>query len=140
MIVVSISSENDGIVVNCSGLPDARAWIEITNLSPISLKLVGTEATLNWVGPVAMFISLERIELPSHSKRCMHLSAVINNAQAKHVSENHESDKVRLTIRLHFESVIRNILKQREICASNARLLNAHNAYIFLSVKGDIGV
>ena len=53
MIDVTIGSENDGIVVNCSELPDARAWLEITNLSPFTLKLTGIEAVLWWVGRVA---------------------------------------------------------------------------------------
>ncbi len=35
LINVTISSENDGVVINCSELSNAVAWIEVTNFSPV---------------------------------------------------------------------------------------------------------
>ena len=128
LIDITINSENDGLVVNCADLPDARAWIEITNLSPFKLKLVGTEAVLYWVGRAAEFQSLQRLEISPHAKERIIVETSLNDRQAAHVTKNHELAKPRLYVQLYFESSIRSIHKQRDIQTSNVRLLNCKSA------------
>ena len=127
LIDISVSSENDGIVVNCMDLPDARAWIEITNLSQFTLKLVGIEAILYWVGRAAEFKSLQRIELKPHSKSRIMIDTSLNGRQVEHIKANNTKDTPRLYVSAYFESSIREINKQRDISTSNVRLLN-HSA------------
>ncbi|RYE50231.1 MAG: hypothetical protein EOP48_20125 [Sphingobacteriales bacterium] len=124
MIGVTIGSENEGIVVNCSGLPEARAWVEITNLSPFELNLVGTEANLIWVGKVAEFTSMQRLSIKRHSKIQILLETSLTELQSKHIEETNHMERPRLYISLYFESSIRLINKVRSIETSNARLLN----------------
>lgn len=125
LIEITVSSENDGIVVNCMDLPDARAWIEITNLSQFTLKLVGIEATLNWVGKVAEFKSLQRVELKPHSKSRIMIETSLSGMQAGHIKSKNLMDTPRLYVSAYFESSIREINKQRDISTSNVRLLNS---------------
>ncbi|MCU7872602.1 MAG: hypothetical protein KZQ91_07635 [Candidatus Thiodiazotropha sp. (ex Lucinoma borealis)] len=128
LIEVSVSSENDGIVVNCADLPDARAWIEVTNLSPLSLKLVGIEAILYWVGRAAEFKSLQRIVIKPHSKERIVIEASLNGRQSEHIKAKNSMDMPRLHVSAYFESTIREINKQRDIETSNVRLLNCDSA------------
>ncbi len=128
LIEVTISSENDGLVVNCAELPDARAWLEITNLSPFTLKLVGIEAILYWVGRAAEFRSMQRMEIKAHTKERIFIETSINELQSRHISKNNELDKPRLYVSLYLESSLRSINKQRDIQTSNFRLLNCHGA------------
>ena len=127
MIGVTIGSENEGLVVNCSDLPDARAWVEITNLSPFELNIVGTEAILYWVGKVAEFKSMQRLSIKSHSKIQILLETSLTGLQSKHIKKTNHMDKPRLYISLYFESSIRVINKVRSIETSNCRLLNCEN-------------
>ena len=128
LVDVTINSENDGVVVNCSELSDARVWIEITNLSPFKLKLVGTEAVLYWVGRVAEFQSLQRIDILPYTKQKLLIESSLNESQAAHIRKNHASDNPRLHIKLYFESSIRDIEKHRDMQTTNIRLLNCENA------------
>jgi len=128
LIDITINSENDGIVINCSELPDARAWIEVTNLSPFKLKLVGMEAVLYWVGRVAEFQSLQRIEILPHTKQKLLIESSLNELQVAHIRKNRALDNPRLYIKLYFESSIRDIEKQRDMQTKNIRLLNCENA------------
>jgi len=124
LIEITVSSENDGIVVNCMDLPDARAWIEITNLSQFTLKLVGIEAVLYWVGRAADFKSLQRVELKPHSKSRIMIEASLSGRQAEHIKAKNSMDTPRLHVSAYFESSIREINKQRDISTKNVRLLN----------------
>ncbi|UQG59636.1 hypothetical protein MIH18_18240 [Marinobacter sp. M3C] len=124
MVDVTISSENEGLVVNCADLPDARVWLEITNLSPFTLKLTGIEAVLLWVGRAAEFRSLHCLNIKPHSKEKILIETSINELQARHIREKNQLDKPRLSVHAFFESSIRPLSKQREIQTSNFRLLN----------------
>lgn len=128
LIDVTINSENDGVVINCSELPDARAWIEVTNLAPFKLKLVGVEAILYWVGRVAEFQSLQRIDVLPHTKLKLLIESSLNELQAAYIRKNHALDNPRLHIKLYFESSIRDIEKQRDMQTTNIKLLNCENA------------
>lgn len=128
MIEVTVSSENDGIVVNCSELPDAGVWLEITNLSPFTQKVMGIEASLYWVGRVAEFKSIQRLELKPHSKERFFIQTSLNELQARHIREKNQLDKPRLYVSIYIESSIRLITKQRDIQTSNVRLLNCNIA------------
>lgn len=125
LIEITISSENDGIVVNCADLPDARAWIEITNLSQFTLKLVGVEAVLYWVGRAAEFKTLQRLKIRPHSKCKIVIEASLNGRQAEHIKNKNSMDAPRLHLSAYFESSIREINKERDISTSNVRLLNS---------------
>ncbi len=125
LINITISSENGGIVINCSELPNAVAWIEVTNLSPVKLKLVGVEAILYWPGRVAEFKKMSRMEISPHSKKSFCIESSLNELQVAHVRKNqNKRDNLRLYVELSFESSIRDIEKQEEIKITNIRLLN----------------
>jgi len=125
LINITISSENDGVVINCSELPNAVAWIEVTNLSPVKLKLVGVEAILYWPGRVAEFKKISRMEILPHSKERFCIESSLNESQTAHIRKNHNKrDNLRLYIELSFESSIRDIEKRKDIQTTNIRLLN----------------
>lgn len=124
LVEVTIGSENTGLEVNCGELPQARVWLEITNLSPFELNLIGTEAILYWVSRAGEFSSMQRMAIKPHSKARLHLEASLNESQATHIKNNHSMNKPRLYVSMYFESSVRIINKVRDIETSNISLLN----------------
>ncbi len=124
LIDVTISSEGDGIVIDCLELPSARVWIEIINLSPFKFKLVGIEAVLYWVGRAADFQSLQRVNVLPHSKQKLLIEGSLNEHQVTHIKKNHTLDKPRLNIKLYFVSSLRDIGIQKDMNTANVRMRN----------------
>jgi len=124
LVEVTIGSENTGLEVNCGELPSSQVWLEITNLSPFELNLIGTEAILYWVGRVGEFSSLQRLAIKPHSKARIHLETSLNELQSVHIKKNHNLNRPRLYVSLYFESSVRAINKVRDIETSNISLLN----------------
>jgi len=100
MVKINVSSEHSGITVNCSELPDARAWLEVTNLSPFPVTILGIEAELYLSGRVARFISLCNEEISPSDEGRVFIQTDLNGRQAEHVKRNKGVDNPRLNIKM----------------------------------------
>ncbi len=70
LIEVKVSSEPAGITVNCSELPDASAWIIITNLSPFHVTVYEFEAELYLPERAVKFVKICNVDIgPSDNER-----------------------------------------------------------------------
>jgi len=128
MVKVKISSEHSGITINCSELPDARAWLEITNLSPFPITIHGVEAELYLSGRVARFISLNNEEISPSDEGRIFIQTDLTGRQAEHVKKNKETDTPRLNIKMFLSCKLSRFeISGREIYAKNIEFINCND-------------
>jgi len=124
MVKIDISSENEGITVNCSELPEARVWLEVTNLSPFPIEIEGIEARLFWVSGVGRFISISRHSIKHAAHERVFLETDLTGKQAEHIKQTNRLDHPRLSVKFYMSCRLSCFVKQREIQTKNYRLLN----------------
>ena len=126
MIRVTINSENDGLVVNCAGIPDARVWFEVTNQSPFPMEIQAMAVDLIWGAKVGQFVSIERKRINSHSYERLLVETVLTKEQANYIKEHHTENTPRLVVLIEFNCRIQAFaLFGREITTTNHRVVNA---------------
>lgn len=129
MVKVNISSEHSGITVNCSELPDARAWIEVTNLSPFHVTIHGIEAELYLSGRVARFVNLFNQEVPPSNQEQVFIQTDLNGRQADHIKRNMGVDNPRLNIKMFLSCNLRKFeIDGREITTKNIEFMNCNDS------------
>jgi LEA14-like dessication related protein len=130
MVKVNISSEHSGITVNCAELPDARAWLQITNLSPFPITVHGIEAELYLSGRVARFVSLSNEEIEPSSEGRLFIQTDLTGRQADHVKRNKGIDNPRLNIKMFLSCRLSKFeIDAREITTKNIEFMNCNNDF-----------
>lgn len=129
MVKVAINSEHSGIIINCSELPDAKAWIEVTNLSPFPVTIHGIEAELYLSGRVAIFVNLFNQEVPPSDQERVFIQTILNGRQADNIKKNMGIDKPRLNIKMFLSCNLRTFeIDGREIATKNIEFINCNDS------------
>jgi LEA14-like dessication related protein len=129
MIRVTVNSENDGLVVNCSDIPDARVWFEVTNQSPFPIEVRGLSVDLSWGGNVGRFISIARTTVGPHSFERLYTHTTLTGEQAAKIRAIQGRDEPRLSMHLEMSCRLRSFaLMGREIKTRNVRCMNCETA------------
>ncbi|MCG7986222.1 MAG: hypothetical protein JAY64_01720 [Candidatus Thiodiazotropha weberae] len=129
MVKINISSEHSGITVNCSELPDARVWFEVTNLSPFPVTIHGIEAELYLSGRVARFVNLFNQEVPPSDQDRVFIQTDLSGKQSAHIKRNMGIDNPRLIIKMFLSCNLRTFeIDGREITTKNIEFMNCSNS------------
>jgi len=129
MVKVNIGSEHSGIIVNCSELPDARAWIDVTNLSPFPVTIHGIEAELYLSGRIARFVNLFNQEVPPSNQERVFIQTGLNGRQAEHIKNNKGIENPRINIKMFLTCDLRAFeIDDREITTKNIEFINCNDS------------
>ena len=125
---VTVSSENEGLVVNCADIPEAHVWLEITNHSSFPVEILALSIDLLWGGKVGRFLSIARAEIKPHSSDRLFVETTLTTEQARKICAMSSQEKARLTIHVELQCRLRKFaLIGREINTKNVSLRGCEN-------------
>ncbi len=131
---VTVSSENEGLVVNCSDIPEAHVWLEITNHSPFSIEVHAISANLLWGGRVGRFLSVATITIKPHSTERAFIETTLTAEQARKACAISSKDSPRLNIHLEASCRLRRFaLTEQEIKTKNYDLRGCSHVKDYLA-------
>ena len=126
---ITVSGENEGLVVNCADIPDARVWFEVTNQTPFPVEIRALSADLMWGGRVARFISIQRVELAPHSIDKVFVETTLTHEQAQKIRTFDAREDPRLSVHVEMQCRLRPFtLFGRDIQTPNFERINCEAA------------
>lgn len=121
---VEVSSEGDGVVVNCGDPAEAHAWLQITNLSHFPVRVEGVEAVLSLAGNVGRFTRLTRVDVEPSSVERVLIEASLSDGQVRCIQTGRVYGAQRLSVHVLFGCRVRDFSASRDIDITNIRFLN----------------
>ena len=129
LVVVKVSKEPSGITVNCSELPDASAWIEITNLTPFHITIYEFEADFYLPERAAKFIKICNVDIDPSANERLFVQTDLTVKQLEYIKRHKGVETPRLKIQAMFSCKLSSFeINDREITAENIEFVNCDDS------------
>ena len=128
MVEIKISSDHSGMTVDCSELPYASAWIDITNLTPFHVIVHEIDAEFYMSGRVVGTVkTYEKDICPSCEDR-LFIRTDLNGNQVNYIKKHKNVDMPRLNIKMKLSCKLSPFeIIDRDISIKNIEFINCNN-------------
>ena len=128
MVEIKIRSDHSRMTVNCSELPYAKAWIDITNLTPFHVIVHEVNAEFYMSGRVVGAIkTYEKDICPSCEER-LFIRTDLNGKQVDYIKRHKKIDIPRLNINMKLSCKLSPFeIIDRDLSIKNIEFINCHN-------------
>jgi hypothetical protein len=128
MVEINVSSDHSGMTVNCSELPYASAWIDITNLTPFHVIVHEIDVEFYMSGRVVGAVkTYEQNICPSCEER-LFIRTDLNGKQVDYIKRHKSFDMPRLNIKMKLSCKISPFeIIDRDISIKNIEFINCNN-------------
>lgn len=129
LVEVKVSSEPSGITVNCSELPDASAWIEMTNLSPFHVTVYEFEAEFYLPERAAKFIKICNMDIGPSANERLFIQTDLTVKQLEYIKKNKGVDTPWLKIKAMLSCRLSSFeINDREIAIEDIEFMNCDDS------------
>ena len=129
LVEVKVSSEPFGIAVNCSELPDASAWIEITNLSPFHVTVHEFEADFYLPERAVKFVKICNVDISPSDNERLFVQTDLTVKQIEYIKRHKGVETPLLKIKAMLSCRLSTFeINDREITTKNIEFMNCDNS------------
>ncbi len=127
LVQVKISSEP--ITINCLELPDASAWIEITNLTPFHITVHELEADFYLPERVVKFVKICNLDISPSKNETLFIQTDLTVKQVEYIRKHKDFKTPLLKIKAMLSCTLSTFeINDREISLKNIEFINCDDS------------